>query len=125
MIRSENRIREVVRLELLRMLRNKVEWGPTSFSVFFMKQKKAYEILAWLEFRRVLFRSSSSTAFHGSVSSTCSTPSVARKAIFFPLSLSAIGGSFPSKSVSLFRTAGEPPPNGMETGARSEERRVG
>src|SRR3712207_7062298 len=57
MIRSENRIREVVRLELLRMLRNKVEWGPTSFSVFFFKQKRAYEILAWMEFRRVLFRS--------------------------------------------------------------------
>ena len=27
------------------------------FFVFFFKQKTAYEILAWLEFRRVLFRS--------------------------------------------------------------------
>ena len=31
-----------------------------SWFVFFFKQKTAYEILAWLEFRRVLFRSRSS-----------------------------------------------------------------
>src|SRR3954463_12311038 len=33
---------------------------------------------------------SDSTAFHGSVSSTCSTPSVATNAIFFPFSLRPI-----------------------------------
>ena len=32
-------------------------WQTLSFFFFFFKQKTAYEILAWLEFRRVLFRS--------------------------------------------------------------------
>ena len=46
------------------------------FIFFFFKQKTAYEILAWLEFRRVLFRSSEKIKLR-----------IAKKCYFIPASL--------------------------------------
>ena len=53
------------------------------FFFFFFKQQTAYELLAWLEFRRVLFRSIEYSAAGKTLNSLCYAPNSAYWSLFF------------------------------------------
>src|SRR3712207_8904209 len=84
------------------------------FFQFFFKQKTAYEILAWLEFRRVLFRSKARVAEVAEVGQVevLSTAQLPRRPVPANETLKI---TFAMMLGLIFGTGG----------ARSEERRVG
>src|SRR5690606_39887590 len=86
---------------------------------FFFKQKTAYEIFTWLEFRRVLFRSSGRTAPNRSPRDTrCAAPSTSS-------TRSSPPDAWRRPRSSCRRTTPARPRSPRHSARRSEERRVG